>query len=279
MTAHPTSLGRLIRSLAAGSMCLTLATAGPAAGPGPFWLDPTHTLTRVEPGREPLAPATPGLTERFAPKVLIAPGASPGGGYLSLSLFGVTPIGGVGDDTLTNFNVPTFLFGSELYSRIGIASNGYVVLGGGEGVDNSFINQALPDANPPNNVLAPYWTDLNPGAAGALRVSTLTDGSDTWIVVEWEAVREFSLAANKHSFQIWIGLSTDAHPAEDVTFAYGATTGNGDGGFLTVGVENWKGNYGQMTYFNGAGVLPVSGTQLRVTTDVSSEQYLPVVFR
>ncbi len=37
----------------------------------------------------------------------------PAGGYLPLSLFGIAPIAGVGDDTITNFNVPTFYYGGE----------------------------------------------------------------------------------------------------------------------------------------------------------------------
>jgi hypothetical protein len=37
---------------------------------------------------------------------------------------GLPPIGGVVDDTITNFNVPSFFYGGEAYSRIGVVSNG-----------------------------------------------------------------------------------------------------------------------------------------------------------
>lgn len=197
--------------------------------------------------------------------VAVAPGASPGGGYLPLSLFGIPPIGGVGDDTITNFNVPAFLYGGEVNSVIGVSSNGYLVIGGGSGADNSINNQNFPNTERPNNVLAPFWTDLNPGAAGAMRIGTLTDGVDTWIVVDWEAVREFS-APRLASFQVWIGVNGDAHPAQDISFAYGTIMGNGDGGFLSVGAENRFGNRGSTVYFNGAGTLPANGTQLVVTS-------------
>ncbi len=133
----------------------------------------TVTYNGVVPGTSP-----PGVT--------IAPGPSPAGGYLPLSAFGITPIAGVGDDTITNFAVPAFTFGGVTYNQIGISSNGYVVVGGGTGEDNSITNQSFPNAARPNNVLAPFWTDLNPGAAGAVRITTLTDGSDTWIVVDWD---------------------------------------------------------------------------------------------
>ena len=68
-------------------------------------------------------------------------GDSPAGGYLPLSLFGIAPIAGVGDDTITNFNVPPFFYGGEPYTSIGVVSNGYVVLGGGTSADIVFTPQ------------------------------------------------------------------------------------------------------------------------------------------
>jgi subtilisin family serine protease len=212
------------------------------------------------------------------PTVAIGTGSSPAGGYLPLSLFGIPPVDGVSDDSITNFNVPSFKYGGNTYTQIGFSSNGYAVIGGGSGPDNSINNQNFPDPNRPNNVLAPFWTDLNPAAAGALRIATLTDGSDTWIVLDWEGVREFS-QPRLNSFQIWIGLDSDANPAEDISYAYGTIQGNGDGGFLSVGAENPFGNSGQNTYFNGTGTLPSNGTQLRVTTTPGSAGSATITFQ
>jgi hypothetical protein len=187
-------------------------------------------------------------------------GSSPAG-YLPLSLFGIPPINGMGDESITNFNVPPFTYGGETYSRIGIVSNGYLVVGGGSGADVNFVNQSLPDAAAPNNVLAPFWTDLNPGAGGAVRVGVLTDGVNSWWIADWEKVPEFS--TNKSaSFQVWVGLGA----AQDISYTYGALESNGDGGFLTVGAENRMGNRGTNYYLNGTGALPVAGTELSVTS-------------
>jgi hypothetical protein len=204
--------------------------------------------------------------------IAAAPGGSPAG-YLPLSLFGIAPIAGVGDETITNFNVPAFTLAGDTYTRIGLVSNGYAVLGGGNGADVNFINQNLPNPIAPNNVLAPFWTDLNPGSGGAMRIGTLTDGVTTWLVLDWDAVREYS-TANAHSFQIWIQLGT----TEDVTFTYGPNTGNGDGGFATVGVENRAGNRGQNVYVDGVGTLPSAGTELRVTGTPGVASALTVAF-
>lgn len=182
-------------------------------------------------------------------------------GYLPLSLFGIAPIGGVGDETITNFNVPAFTYAGETWTRLGIVSNGYVVVGGGTSADINFINQSLPDAQRPNNVLAPFWSDLNPAAGGAVRIGTLTDGVNTWIIVDFEGVREYSTTRTA-SFQVWMRVGA----VEDISFTYGMIQGNGDGGFLTVGAENKFGNSGQNYYVDGVGALPAAGTELRVTS-------------
>jgi hypothetical protein len=271
---------RLTNTCSPGDIPLRTDTTCTLTIENPLFTPSNVSLTDNLPARLSLVPgsATGGATEvgngitynasvpaSSPPNVAIAPGSSPAGGYLPLSLFGVPPVAGVTDDSITNFNVPTFVFAGDAYSRVGFSSNGYVVIGGGSGPDNSINNQNFPDPNRPNNTLALFWTDLNPAAAGAMRIGTLTDGSDTWIVMDWQGVREFSTAGNLHSFQVWIGIDSDANPAEDISYAYGPNTGNGDGGFTSVGAENLFGNRGQNTYFNGTGALPSNGTQLRVT--------------
>lgn len=198
------------------------------------------------------------------PLITIAPGSSPGGGYLPLSLFGIAPIAGVGDDTITNLATPSFSYAGRSWNSLGIVSNGYVVVGGGTDADVSFVNTALPDPAAPRNILAPFWTDLDPTTGGAVRMGVLTDGANDWIVVDWEAVRDFS-ALTVNSFQIWIGVDGDANPGEDISFAYGAV-GSGDFGFLTVGANDVTGLVGATYYLDGVGTLPTQGTQLRVTT-------------
>ena len=93
--------------------------------------------------------------------------------------------------------------------------------------------------------------------------------------MDWEGVQEYSSVA-QNSFQIWIGISGDASPSEDITFTYGDIQGNGDGGFMTVGAENSFGNRGANYYVDGVGTLPTAGTELLVTgtPGVSSAPYI-----
>jgi hypothetical protein len=202
----------------------------------------------------------------------ITPGSTPVDGYLPLSLFGVPPIAGMGDESLVNFTVPAFQWGREVYTRIGVDSNGYVVVGGGSGQDNNFVPQTFPDPARPNNVIAPWWTDINLGGAGCpaptcgARIATLTDTEtgDRWLVVDWENVPTFGFgqanADRLHDFQIWLGLNGDPSPVEDVTIGYGdigiAST---DG--LNAGAENRDGSGGV-----NITPLPLDGAQYVITT-------------
>jgi subtilisin family serine protease len=198
------------------------------------------------------------------PGIDVAPGTSPFG-YIPLSDFGIPPEPGVTDETIINFLVPPFVFAGETHTTIGMVSNGYLVVDGGTGVDVEFINQNLPDPERPNNVLAPFWTDLNPAVGGALRAGVLSAGPDSWVVFDWEDVRNFD-DPTTNSFQVWIGLNG----VEDISYTYGTTLSAGNLGLLTVGAENRFGNRGENAYFNGTGELPTSASEFVVTSTPSA---------
>jgi subtilisin family serine protease len=150
------------------------------------------------------------------------PGAVPGSptlgsgtiaGYLPLAMFGIAPTA-VGDESIINYNVPNFVYGGNTYSRIGVTSNGYLVVGGGTAQDVQYDPAPIPSPSRPNNILAPFWTDLNGTGAEGIRVATLTDGVDTWVVVEWN-VFVYGTTSNR-TFQVWIGVNG----TEDIVFAY-----------------------------------------------------------
>lgn len=194
------------------------------------------------------------------PTITIAPGASPAG-YLPLSSFGITPLSGLGDEAIVTFNTPSFVYAGQSWSRLGVVSNGYVVVGGGTDADVAWINTALPDPAAPKNILAPFWTDLDPSVGGGVRIGVLTDGTHSWLVVDWGGVPNWVSSNETNSFQIWIGING----FEDIAFVYGDVT-DGGSGFLTVGANDVTGLVGATYYYDGVGTLPTSGTQLRVTT-------------
>ncbi|MFL5949221.1 MAG: S8 family serine peptidase [Gaiellaceae bacterium] len=211
---------------------------------------------------------TGSLTPAIAPQVTAInniTGQGPAGGYLPLSLFGGNLTIPGGDDSITNVNVPTFYYGGEPYSRIGIVTNGYVVLGGGTAADVNFFPQTFPNPARPNNVIAPFWTDLNTsttGGGGTILVNVLNDGDSDWIIVDFEGVKNFSNATT-HTGEIWIRTSTRNHvgPAgEQLTVSYGAANAAaGDpGSAINWGAENRDGSSGK-----NIGSAPANDTEYR----------------
>jgi hypothetical protein len=198
-----------------------------------------------------LAGASPGVPS-------VAVGHGPGDGYLPLSAFGITPTP-IGDEDVVNFNVPSFTYDGESWNKLGVDSNGYLIVGGGSSEDNeccSLPSGASP--NPPNNILAPFWTDLNGTGADGFRIATLSDGADTWIVVDW-AVNVFGTTDTRH-FETWIGVNGDAHPGQDISYEYSANQASPGQPFL-VGAENELGE-GQMS-----ATLPTTAGRVVTSTD------------
>jgi hypothetical protein len=206
-----------------------------------------------------LSPAVPPQVNSITPSTAI-------GGYYGLSHFGITPTAGVGDETISNFNVPTFYYGGEPYTRIGVVSDGYVVIGGGTSADINYYPQTFPDAARPNNVVAPFWTDLNPAFAGAIRVATLTDGFDTWLVVDFDGVRNYS-PPTTHTGELWFridgGAAGTGPASEQTTITYGAANAaaSDPGSAMNWGAENRTGTSGV-----NLAAAPADGSEWAVNT-------------
>ncbi len=117
----------------------------------------------------------------------------------------------------------------------------------------NFAPQYFPNPAAPNNVIAPFWTDLNPtDRCGAIRIGTLTDGSNTWIVVDWDRVKNFSNATT-HTGEIWLQARERRRgtgpSSEQMTISYGAANARPAGGpaapAINWGAENRDGSSGE----------------------------------
>ncbi|MBX6356248.1 MAG: S8 family serine peptidase, partial [Micromonosporaceae bacterium] len=202
----------------------------------------------VEKKNVPLSAAQPGVPS-------VAPGSL--AGFLPLAAFGVAPEA-VGDEEILNFDVPEFVYNGVKYTRVGVDSNGYLIVGGGTSEDNECCNlpDQVPDPARPNNILAPFWTDLDGTGAPGILATVLTDGTNDWLVFEWQ-VNVWGTTSNRH-FQVWIGLNGE----QDITFAYdpAALPADPNGQPFLVGAENQVGEGGGLP----PGTLPTE--DLRVTS-------------
>jgi hypothetical protein len=164
------------------------------------------------------------------------PAVDPGAlfGYLPLAAFGVTP-DPIGDEEIIIYSVPPFVYNGVTYNVLGVDSNGYVIAGGGSSEDNNCCElPGGPDPAPPNNMLAPFWTDLDGTGADGIYAAVLTDGVNNWVIIEYQ-VNVFGTTSNRH-FQVWIGIDG----VQDITYAYdpAALPADPAGQAFLVGAEN-----------------------------------------
>jgi hypothetical protein len=190
----------------------------------------------------------------------VAPGSSPAG-YVPLDAFGIIPTA-IGDEDIINFTVSAFEYAGQTWTRIGVDSNGYLLVGGGDAQDNNCCSlPSGPSADRPNNVLAPFWTDLDGTGAPGIFAGLLTDGVNTWLVAE-SRLNVFGTTSLR-VFQVWIGLDG----VQDVTYAYDPANLPGDpsGQDFLVGAENALGQGGMTA------VLPTEDLRVSSTAAVPGD--------
>jgi minor extracellular serine protease Vpr len=173
------------------------------------------------------------------------------------------------DEAAVTFDVPAFKYFGQMSTRLTMTTNGYLIVG--DDTTILFLNQHLPNPSLPNNVIAPYWTDLDldgdapddPGA-GTWSAAVLTNSTTgaSYFVAEWAGAAEFSVDGSAHSFQVWIKLGTD-----QIFMTYGPNTVTPPK--LTVGAENLDGSVGDNYYFSDGsappiGTPPAAGNELAV---------------
>ena len=162
----------------------------------------------------------------------VADGSSPFG-FNALSDFSVVA-DPIGDEAIANYDVPDFTYNGRTFNQIGVDSNGYLVAGGGTSSDNECCTINLPAASAPNNILAPFWTDMDGTGTPGISVGVLGDGVNNWVVVEWD-VNIWGTSDRQH-MQTWIGIDGP----QDITYTYGVQPSDPAQPYA-IGAENSEG--------------------------------------
>jgi len=151
-----------------------------------------------------------------------------------------------GDEGLTNVALGHAVrYGDRTYSTIGMVTDGYLVVGGGTSADINYIPQDMPDPARPNNVIAPYWTDLtfdpaHGGGAGNAYVAMFTcGGTPCAYEFEWAGVPIYG-TGQLRTFAVWMYMDD----------------------FLTVAAPGYTGDNNEMVYDTAA--AGVSATPLNI---------------
>jgi uncharacterized repeat protein (TIGR01451 family) len=189
-------------------------------------------------------------------------------GYISLASLGVAPFGCPSNCDEGGFIIGglNFYYMGEHYTNVIWSINGTVEAGTASGQAASWNNQELPNPALPNNLLAPWWTDLDLTSSGNWYVAAVTAASNTYYVFEWENAPLWAGYGNPatFTFQVWIQAGTD-----NIWFAYGDMDDVAIWPSGTVGFENADGTVGYSYYYNGSGTAPQTDDELIVNIQSS----------
>jgi hypothetical protein len=167
------------------------------------------------------------------------------------TLFDLTPysfleVPGFGDETITNLSLTYGVrFGDVVYDTVGVTSDGYLVLGGGDSGDVQFVPQDMPDPSRPNGVIAPYWTDFDMGSGGGFFAAVfdcVDTGDHCAYEFEWADVPIYG-TTDTRTFAIW--MYTDdflgSYPFDNNEMVYGTAVAGDAGTPMNVGAEDVMG--------------------------------------
>lgn len=151
------------------------------------------------------------------------------------------------DAGITNSNVVAgpvdigfeFPYFENKYSQLYISRHGYVSFGGYDGFDPAQLSDAqsvIPSAEPPNNVITPYWAAFNNILPGGY-VKYLQGGTEPnrFFVVEWN-----NMAANEQWLEPYT-FELILYENGDMKFQYADMPDSGSFYYPSSGIENSTG--------------------------------------
>ena len=158
-----------------------------------------------------------------------------GPAYAWIDISGSGEVVGGGDDS----NYGPFAIGfpfsyyGNTFESLNVCTNGWVSF---TSVSTAYSNQGIPDAAEPNNLLAPFWDDLNLNNGGTIYYEAIGNQ----FIVQYEAVEHYS-GGGPETFQVI--LNSDG----SIIYQYKVVV---DGSSSTVGMENAAGDDGLLVSFN-----------------------------
>ncbi|HEY3215053.1 MAG TPA: S8 family serine peptidase, partial [Candidatus Eisenbacteria bacterium] len=248
IAAAPGSFSSTLLTGATDTQTLTLSNTG--EGTLDFTV-PTPDLIFTQPVVHPYQPTPKGQADvRIGDPVAQGHGGPDGFGYRwvdsnepgdpAFSWVDITGVGALltltGDDA-TSAPVPigfSFPYYGGSFSDVRVCTNGFLSL---SDASAAYENQALPNAGAPANLVAPFWDDLDFGAAQ--RVYTHNDG--TSFVVAWVGVPHYG-GGGPYTFE------TILYPTGEIRFQYlsmGSPTNS-----ATAGIQNGTKTVGLTVAFN-----------------------------
>jgi hypothetical protein len=143
------------------------------------------------------------------------------------------------DQTIANtalgFN---FNFYGNTFSAVNVCSNGWISF---TSTATTYTNVAIPNTAEPNNMIAPYWDDIDMSSSPSGAIYYYRDTANGRFIVSYVNVENYS-STTMNTFQVLI------YQSGKIVFQY--NTMNGSKTSCTVGIENADGSVGSLVNYN-----------------------------
>ena len=197
------------------------------------------------------------------------PNFGQGGGYIDVVSLSPTLVPETdldGDTQTASYDVAANFLG-KLYSSINVTDDGYIYFSGAHG-SKPWINQLLPDANEANDLVAPFWRDMEIVRTDTSGV-TVVSGGPNWTIVEFDDMRHYDYHNGDQSVSDILDFEVVfSNATGDFMFAYDNVEHVvGDDLGVTVGYENATGTAGSTDIYAQS---PYSGGQAGAISSVQA---------
>jgi len=158
---------------------------------------------------------------------------------------GVSVPGGGDDQSLGPFDIGfPFTFYGTAYTAFYLNTNGQVLFGSGS---SALANVRIPNADTPNNFIAPFWDDLV-SEEGTMYYKLLGSAPHRRLVIEWADVRRYG-GSGSLTFEVVLHEGSN----QIVTQYHTLSGASADGESATVGIEDGGGTEGVEYQYNSEG--------------------------
>jgi hypothetical protein len=145
------------------------------------------------------------------------------------------------DQTISNTTLGfDFNFYGNTFNSVNVCSNGWVSF---TSTATTYTNVTIPNSAEPNNMIAPYWDDLDPSSSPSGAIWYYRDTANSRFIVSYVNIENYS-STTTNTFQILI------YESGKIVFQY--NTMNGSKTSCTVGIENATGSVGSLVNYNTA---------------------------
>lgn len=181
------------------------------------------------------------------------------------------------DEGLATVNLPfPVTFYGNLYNKVVVSSNGFVTFDTSY-FENSFTNQALPNTNPPNNLIAAFWDDLDGSSAGTI----YTQKVGNQFIIQWHNWGHFPAGTENMIFQIVLVQNSSTiylvyeHIVDQGNATYGIENSDGTAALQIAYNQSYAHDQLMTKIFRGVDWLTVSPT----SGSVAPGDSLPVLVK